>query len=38
MSLTEFLDRTGQHVSRKTFEKYKDKNHIYSDWKALTIS
>ena len=25
MSLLEFLDRTGLHVSRKTFEKYKGK-------------
>ena len=23
MSLLEYLDRTGQHVSAKTFEKYK---------------
>ena len=38
MSLIEYLDRTGKHVSRKTFEKYKDEKHTYSDWKALTIS
>ena len=37
MSLTEFLDRTGKHVSVKTFEKYKDEKHTYSDWVALTI-
>lgn len=37
MSLTEFLDRTGKHVSAKTFEKYKDENHNYSEWAALTI-
>ena len=24
MSLIEYLDRTGKHVSRKTFEKYTD--------------
>ena len=37
MSLTEFLDRTGKHVSAKTFEKYKDENHNYFEWVALTI-
>ena len=35
MSLLEFLDRTGKHVSAKTFEKYKDENHDYSDWEVL---
>ena len=35
MSLTEFLDRTGNHVSRKTFEKHKDEKHTYSEWEAL---
>ena len=38
MSLIEYLDRTGQHVSRKFFEKYKNENHNYSDWEALIIS
>ena len=37
MSLIEYLDRTGKHVSRKTFEKYKNENHSYSDWEALLI-
>ena len=35
MSLIEYLDRTGQHVSRKTFEKYKNENRDYSEWEAL---
>ena len=35
MSLIEYLDRTGKHVSAKTFEKYKDEKHDYSDWEAL---
>ena len=35
MSLTEFLDRTGKHVSTKTFEKYKNVYHNYSEWEAL---
>ena len=38
MSLTEFLDRTGKHVSAKTFEKYKDENHNYFEWAALYIT
>ena len=36
MSLIEYLDRTGKHVNAKTFEKYKDSEHTYSDWEALT--
>ena len=36
MSLIEYLDRTGKHVSAKTFEKYKDGDHDYSEWEALT--
>ncbi len=35
MSLIEYLDRTGKHVSAKTFEKYKDEKRSYSDWEAL---
>ena len=38
MSLIEYLDISGKHVSRKTFEKYKDEKHTYSEWEALTIS
>lgn len=37
MSLIEFLDRTGKHVSAKTLEKYKNEKHIYSEWRALII-
>lgn len=37
MSLTEFLDRTGKHVSAKTFEKYRDEKHNYSEWLALNL-
>ena len=37
MSLTEFLDRTGKHVSTATLEKYKNEKHTYSDWVALII-
>ena len=36
MSLIEYLDRTGKHVSAKTFEKYRDGDRDYSDWEALT--
>ena len=35
MSLIEYLDRTGKHVSAKTFEKYMDEKHTYPDWEAL---
>ena len=37
MSLIEYLDRTGKHVSAETFEKYKNEKHDYSDWGALNI-
>ena len=37
MNLLEFLDRTGKHVSAKTFEKYKDEKHDYSEWVSLII-
>lgn len=36
MSLLEYLDRTGKHVSAKTLEKYGDENHNYFEWAALT--
>lgn len=35
MSLMEYLDRTGKRVSAKTFEKYRNENHNYSEWEAL---
>lgn len=35
MSLLEFLDRTGKHVSAKTLENYKNEKHNYSEWEAL---
>ena len=37
MSLIEYLDRTGKHISRKTFEKYKDEKHNYFEWGVLII-
>lgn len=37
MSLLEFLDKTGKHVSAKTFENYKDEKHTYSEWVVLII-
>ncbi len=37
MNLLEFLDKTGKHVSAKTFEKYKNEKHDYSEWVALII-
>ena len=37
MSLIEYLDRTGKHVSRKFFEKHKDEKRSYSEWEALII-
>lgn len=35
IALLEFLDRTGQHVSRKTFEKYKDEKKSFIAWEIL---
>ena len=35
MNLLEYLDRTGRHVSRKTFEKYKDEKKSPAEWEAL---
>ena len=35
MNLLEYLDRTGRHVSRKTFEKYKDEKKIFVAWEIL---
>ena len=35
MSLTEYLDRTGKHISAKTFEKYRNEKHNYLEWEAL---
>ena len=32
MSLIEYLDRTGKHVSAATLEKYKNENRSYSEW------
>ena len=37
MSLIEYSDRTGKHVSAKTLEKYKNENHSYSEWVALIL-
>ena len=37
MSLLEYLDRTGKHVSVKTFNKYRDEKHSFLEWAALTI-
>ena len=35
MNLLEYLDRTGRHVSRKTFEKYKGKKKSFVGWEIL---
>ena len=35
ISFLEFLDRTGKHVSRKTFEKYKDERKSPAEWEVL---
>ena len=35
MNLLEYLDRTGRHVSRKTFEKYKDERKSFIAWEVL---
>ena len=35
IGLLEFLDRTGKHVSRKTFEKYKDERKSFVGWEIL---
>lgn len=35
LSLIEYLDRTGKHVSAKTFKKYRDEKHNYSEWDIL---
>ena len=35
ISFLEFLDRAGKHVSRKTFEKYKDEKKSFAAWDVL---
>ena len=35
MNLLEFLDRTGKHVSRKFFGKYKDEKKSFAAWEVL---
>ena len=35
MNLLEYLDRTGKHVSRKTFEKIWDKKKSFVGWEIL---
>lgn len=35
ITLLEYLDRTGKHVSAKTLEKYKNEKRSYSDWETL---
>ena len=35
ISFLEFLDRTGKHVSRKMFEKYKDEKKSLAAWEVL---
>ena len=37
ITLLEYLDRTGKHVSAKTFQKYKDEKHNIFEWEALNI-
>lgn len=37
MSLLEFLDKTGLHVSRKFFEKYKDEKKSFIAWEVLFL-
>ena len=37
ITLLEYLDRTGQHIPCRIFEKYRDENHNYSEWVALII-
>ena len=37
ITLLEYLDRTGNHVSAATLEKYKNEKHSYSEWPALII-
>ena len=34
-SLTEYLDRTGKHVSAKTLEKYKGEKKSFAEWESL---
>lgn len=35
MPLLEYLDRTGQHVSRKFSERYRDEQRSFAKWDAL---
>lgn len=37
ISFLEFLDRTGLHVSRRLFEKYKYEKLEYSEWEYYLI-
>ena len=36
MSLTEYLDKSGEYIGLRQFEKYKDERHTYVDW-VLTV-
>lgn len=37
MSLTEYLDRSGEYIGRRQFEAHKDEIHTYEDWTAYVV-
>ena len=37
MSLTEYLDRSGEYIGIRQFEKYKDERHTYEDWTFYVV-
>ena len=37
MSLTEYLDRSGEYIGRRQFEAHKDEIHTYEDWTFYVV-
>ena len=37
ISLTEYLDRSGEYIGRRQFEMYKDEIHTYEDWTFYVV-
>lgn len=37
MSLTEYLDRSGEYIGLRQFEAHKDEIHTYEDWSFYVV-
>lgn len=37
ISLTEYLDRSGEYIGLRQFEMYKDEIHTYEDWTFYVV-